>query len=422
MISVSPLFAVQAEQLILEGHPSEAIELCLDGLEYYYDYPIAYIVAARAYLVLDDQTKALTIIDRALSLFPLFKPLLNFYEEITNPVTKSSLQELDTQESDSKTSVLDVGFNEAESELPAPEIANSEVSTEISGLQNFMQEQHEPLELEIESLDLHNEVSEQEHSSVETEATISELETSQESKSEVFGQEFLSVDLNPDIVQYKIEDREQVEPESTIVSSEVISEVLEKDHVKSVSKGEDAQDGDIIISQKQFSPLRIIETVKAPPYFIGSIKSTSINIISGLEFAPLRVENGGSFDSSLDSLSELPSFPKFLRKSNPANSQSTPATTNKSEDEQVQKKRTPLEELAARLEKVRIPVTHQENVKNSTPSQIDPTMVTETMAMIYEKQGAYSEAIKAYQILARRTPEKLDFYEQKIREVMNLIA
>lgn len=433
MISVSPLFAVQAEQLILEGHPSEAIELCLGGLEYYTDYPTAYIVAARAYLVLDDQTKALTILDRALSLFPLHKPLRHFYEELISPFKKTK-EEFDTVDFDSAIKELDFDFGVPESEntVSAQETANSEENPEVSGLHNFIQEQNEPIEMDIESLELKNEVSEHitedntELSVIEAEPIIIKVDHPySEPETENTEYESISEEENSDISEHNHKDNIEVETAPTDSNTDAIAEELTDERANTISDTKPSQPEDTSetpTNQKRFSPLRIIETVKAPPYFIGSIKSTSINMISGLEFAPLRVENGHSNDTSPETLSEPPSFPKFLRKSTAVSSHPKPVETKQEEEEPSLKKRTPLEELAARLEKVRIPVTHQENVKSSTPSQIDPTMVTETMAMIYEKQGAYSEAIKAYQILARRTPEKLDFYEQKIREVMKLIA
>jgi len=43
--------------------------------------------------------------------------------------------------------------------------------------------------------------------------------------------------------------------------------------------------------------------------------------------------------------------------------------------------------------------------------------VTETMANIYEQQGAFAQAIKAYQVLARNNPEKLEYFESKIAQL-----
>jgi len=76
---------------------------------------------------------------------------------------------------------------------------------------------------------------------------------------------------------------------------------------------------------------------------------------------------------------------------------------------------TALEELAKRLEHAKIPVIEEDKTLPS-PSFM-PSVVTETMADIYEQQGAYAQAIKAYQVLARNNPEKLEYYESKIAQL-----
>jgi tetratricopeptide (TPR) repeat protein len=326
MTPVSPLFAVHAEQLLHSGNPSEAIELCLNGLLYYSDYPAAYAVAARAYLAVDNQLDAIRILDKGLFLFPLHKTLLRINDEILHPLIESSSSvslQSSTVDTFSENELL-----ESNDVYQTQQLENGESLTTIG---------------------------------VEANTTTTENETAQS-----------------DVIQF-------------------------------------AQ------SERKYSPLRIIETIKAPSNFIGSIKATSVNLISGLEFATLRIENGYFHPLSKLQLPEPPPFPTFLRKPKLIE---TPSDTNDvllKEDEVIPQKLTPLEELAARLEKVRIPVAYQEIARSNNPSQVVPAMITETMARIYEKQGAYSEAIKAYQILARRTPEKLEFYEQKIRDVVELI-
>lgn len=76
---------------------------------------------------------------------------------------------------------------------------------------------------------------------------------------------------------------------------------------------------------------------------------------------------------------------------------------------------TALEELAKRLEHAKIPVIEEDKTLPS-PSFM-PSVVTETMADIYEQQGAYAQAIKAYQVLARNNPEKLEYFESKIAQL-----
>ena len=74
-----------------------------------------------------------------------------------------------------------------------------------------------------------------------------------------------------------------------------------------------------------------------------------------------------------------------------------------------------LEQLAQRLEHARIPAIVEEKTI-SNPSFM-PSIVTETMANIYVQQGAYSQAIKAYQVLARNNPERLDYFEAIIADL-----
>lgn len=83
--------------------------------------------------------------------------------------------------------------------------------------------------------------------------------------------------------------------------------------------------------------------------------------------------------------------------------------------EESQQTLSALEELAQRLEKARIPAIEEEKII-SNPSFM-PSIVTETMANIYVQQGAFSQAIKAYQVLARNQPERLDHFEAIIADL-----
>lgn len=79
----------------------------------------------------------------------------------------------------------------------------------------------------------------------------------------------------------------------------------------------------------------------------------------------------------------------------------------------VEAELTPLEELARRLESARIPAV--EEVEQRTT--FEPSIVSETLANILAAQGAYQEALKAFQTLARQKPARFDYYQQRIREM-----
>lgn len=58
--------------------------------------------------------------------------------------------------------------------------------------------------------------------------------------------------------------------------------------------------------------------------------------------------------------------------------------------------------------------------KQSAENEIDPDMVTETLAGLYETQKKYSRAIKAYQALSLKYPEKSDLFAARINYLKNL--
>lgn len=81
---------------------------------------------------------------------------------------------------------------------------------------------------------------------------------------------------------------------------------------------------------------------------------------------------------------------------------------------------TPLEELAKRLESARIPVVEDE--EHHRPVPFEPSIVSDTLANILVAQGAYAEALKAFQTLARTKPERLDYYEARIAEMKRRLS
>lgn len=58
--------------------------------------------------------------------------------------------------------------------------------------------------------------------------------------------------------------------------------------------------------------------------------------------------------------------------------------------------------------------THNEN-------ELSANMVTETLAKLYEGQKKYLKAIRAYEVLALKYPEKNDFFAARIIQLKNLI-
>jgi hypothetical protein len=58
-----------------------------------------------------------------------------------------------------------------------------------------------------------------------------------------------------------------------------------------------------------------------------------------------------------------------------------------------------------------------QGIKTANENDLAPELITETMARVYEAQKKYAKAIRAYEILAMRYPEKNDFFAARISEL-----
>lgn len=75
MSNISPLFAVEAEELLKAGRAQEAIELCKQGIEAFPNYTIAYGILARAHSAIGDTAVAESVLENAAQHFPRSKTI-----------------------------------------------------------------------------------------------------------------------------------------------------------------------------------------------------------------------------------------------------------------------------------------------------------------------------------------------------------
>jgi tetratricopeptide (TPR) repeat protein len=81
---ITPLFAVEAEELLAIGKANEAIDLCIDGLKEYPHYISAHGVLARAYELIGDNEHSKGVINELQSKFPnnkISRKLADFSEK-----------------------------------------------------------------------------------------------------------------------------------------------------------------------------------------------------------------------------------------------------------------------------------------------------------------------------------------------------
>lgn len=62
---------------------------------------------------------------------------------------------------------------------------------------------------------------------------------------------------------------------------------------------------------------------------------------------------------------------------------------------------------------------HVESSKPKNENEIAPEMITETLAKLYEGQKKFAKAIRAYELLAMKFPEKNDLFAARIQNLKN---
>lgn len=98
-IPLSPLFAIYAERALEADNPALAIEMCERGISVYTDYSTGYVVLVKAYLALDEAEKAQQIYQQAIKRFPFEKLLAGLVSAIEEKLADTTqLEEAPPQE------------------------------------------------------------------------------------------------------------------------------------------------------------------------------------------------------------------------------------------------------------------------------------------------------------------------------------
>lgn len=105
----------------------------------------------------------------------------------------------------------------------------------------------------------------------------------------------------------------------------------------------------------------------------------------------------------------------------------TPIQLIEAEEEQVDKKDLSNDDLIERFLKSNpiIPVVADEEAnkeQSEAGPRIEDDFITETLASIYMKQGLYKEAIKAYEKLSLKIPEKNIYFAGQIEKIKELLS
>lgn len=459
--------------MLRSGNVVNATEHCKHGLVYFPENISGYAVLARAYLILNQEDRALNVLEagyrrtgaeglRSLHLFlqedehqvlesPLETPLVQ--EEPTVTTTKLEPDQDAEQSEDSALieSIVDDAEELAQKERHAaePPVEQDDQDTETTAVAEFDVEATTSQDPERETTD---------DTGINIEGTstdilaTAELKDSPETEPEFFADT---------VLEQPATEEAQTKEQTTVPPPARGQEPLEQ-HPNSKKQREDEK-------QQERGGLSLHSVAK-----VSRLRSKNLRLIPGLEFAPLRRDENEKLKIA-PLINELPpNFDEFVEKTvedppeipvpesleeieEPVPVQEEPelsaevepqgkeetsehssevdslaniteriatATEEKTfnlpleqaEPAQQPLQMTPLEELARRLETARIPIVAESEDEHENPA-FEPSIVSDTFAGILVRQGAYAEAIKAYQMLSRMKPESRDHYQQKIEEM-----
>ncbi len=403
-------FTLHAQRLLSSGKTSDAISVLEEGLKVYPEYATAYALLARAYVQLLDVPTAFEIVTNAVHRFPYHRGL-----ELLHKQLHELLQS-------------DKTLSHVVEPLPAPEPtdASSIDQTDYNG----QQDSNEPeCEAPVESLRSQSESHTQpdawvpcasdRQEGLSPATSIGDLDSTEHTQ-HVQAEEF-SVDI-------PLDGEQTPSPEECTLPQDEPRH--EESHSTTTESGDTTDDE----KQSDTAPtMRIVETATIDSRAMRMLRSSNIRLIPGLEFAPLRIESKRR--ALADTAFEFPPFRSIRGSQRNYRIQKVRATANTLElldnvprnqphrevtqSNVAPQPRISLDELAQQLENVRI--QPQQNPKPIEPRgrsvSDEPTVVSETMAHIYESQGAIEQAIKAYMTLARQFPERRAYFEEKIAQL-----
>jgi tetratricopeptide (TPR) repeat protein len=131
--------------------------------------------------------------------------------------------------------------------------------------------------------------------------------------------------------------------------------------------------------------LKLVSEIDFDTDKMNNLRAGNLKLIPGIVFSPLRTNRKLQYESCIRPLPSIPAFREFSYKGDDYFTRAVPSSFSEDFGDDV--------------------------------TGGDEIFVTDTMANIYALQGAYEEAIKAYDALANVYPGKSEYYEARKKEV-----
>ncbi len=395
MEEISPLFAIQAEKALQSNNPQLAIEICRRGVQFFPDYQIGYILMAEAYEMMGNTAERDKLIQEIHQKFPNAITTKAIEQKIKTEGTL--LKEFEDRQISSSEFELKNEENVSEpfySEFLTPENAPSELNEnnfkeEIISLDSNI-DKHQLEEIEFSNVD--ELIGEAQSVIEDIEETIQDLEDELIEKNDI--------ELSEEIIMSETSsvDDEEIIQEFAEMESE-ISDLQDFANINQDPSSVVEFSDELIELEADESPFE--NTIEELPYLqINSIDFSNIDLIPGINFLPFKFN-----------YEEIILFSQNLTLDKYKETYEIPTMQDIQINENINTKsvKNNLETQTTNNQDIEAEQIDQENEDNS-----DDFIPTETLAMIYERQGKFLQAIEIYQKLMEIHPEKMEHYLNKI--------
>ena len=396
MDEISPLFAIQAEKALKANNPQLALEICRRGIQFFPEYQIGYVLMAEAYEMMGNTAERDKLIDEIHQKFPKAITTKAIENKIKSEGTLIQTYDNDVEVTTSKNEIEDKNLTTETEFIESKEWQLEKTDTvetpfmnlddEISNLNEDKIEQNNS-ELEIVDID---ELIEQAQSVIEDiEETIQDLEDEFVEKTEnVLSEELIMSETSTaneeDFIQ------EFAEMESEISDLQVIA-TTNPESVVEFSE-------ELIDIEAEESPF-MDEKHELANSQINFIDFYDIDLIPGINYLPFKFD----YEEIIIASQNI-----TLGKYNET-FDSQPVQENDIKEKDINY----IEEVSVEFPSVGDKGIGKQ-IEDESNDATDDFIPTETLAMIYEKQGKYLQAIEIYQKLMEIHPEKMEHYLNKI--------
>lgn len=414
MDEISPLFAIQAEKALKSNNPLVALEICKRGIQYFPEYQIGYILMAEAYEMLGDYDERDKLLKQIHQQFPNAITTKAIEEKIktegsllpnTDDAEEINLIEQENSEFESREEVSEAPPEEIdamEADFEEDSLADNLNNYEVFSTRQTIAEQ------ENEALD---DLIDEAQSLIENiEETIEELEDEIENE----GNEFIEETIENEVLT---ETEEEIIQEYAELEGEVA------DFQDFAIKNENPElivefSEELLEMEKDKEPFGIEASNQALDE-VSSLSLYDINLIPGINFLPFQFDY-----SDVHTISKNISVEDFFNSNHPSFDNLSEGGINKDivgkniENVAVESSQFAPKKFAE--ETLMDKTLQQESNKFDDADLIeddsftDDFIPTETLALIYEKQGKYLNAIEIYEKLMIIHPEKMEHYLNKI--------